>query len=265
MALTEWLFHQLDLPAGQKPASTTPEYRMAGENGDVVRVFRMDPSASQADITAMVTAIRTVADAQRIFPYSSQHAVVARSSIDRVDASEWLFHQLSPPAGQTPSADSPAYHMAGIKGDEVVRVFRLEPSTTNTDLTELITAIRIVTDGPRLFPYAAATAVVMRGPAANVTTAEWMVHELGKPADASQPAATHEYQMPDLTDGVVRVFYLARRGNAADLAALATQVRTTGIQRVFPNHARGAIVLRGRPDQMAPTEALIARFDAAER
>lgn len=103
MALTGWLFHQLDLPAGQQPASATPEYRMAGENGDVVRVFRMDPSASEADLTAMVTAIRTIADAQRIFPYSSQRAVVARSSLDRVDAAEWLFHQLSPPGGKLPA------------------------------------------------------------------------------------------------------------------------------------------------------------------
>jgi hypothetical protein len=155
--------------------------------------------------------------------------------------------------------------MAGIRGDEVVRVFRFEPSTTNTDLIELITDIRIVADGPFLFPFQTAKAVAMRGPAANVATAEWLIHELGQPADTTRLAAKHEYQMPDLTDGVVRVFYLSHRGTAEDLTTLTTQVRTTGIQRVFPNHERHAIVLRGRPDQMPQTEALVAKFDAADR
>jgi len=273
IALTEWLFHQLDQPVGQTPAVATPEYRMAGENGDVVRVFRMDPSASVAELTAMVTAIRTIADAQRIFPYESRRAVVARSSVDRVDAAEWLFHQLCPPAGQTPSADSPAYHpAAAITGDgdnAVVRVFRIDPSTSNQALTTLVTAIRTIADVQRVFPYEAATALAIRGDAGRVAAAEWLIHELGKPSDASQLAAKHEYPMPSYIDGgtadVVRVFYLAHRGSAADLTALTTQVRTTAlVQRIFPINERHAIVLRGRPDQMSPTEALIAKFDAAD-
>jgi hypothetical protein len=275
MALTEWLFRQLDQPLGQTSASATPEYRTAGENGDVVRVFRMEPSASNADVAGMVTAIRTIADAQRVFPYSSHKAVVARSSIDRVDVAEWLFRQLSPPTGQTPGADSAAYHPAvaiTADGDNpVVRVFRLDPSTSKQGLSLLVTAVRSMADVQRVFPYQAERALAIRGDAGRVAAAEWIIHELGNPADASQLAAKHEYRMPGYIDGgthdVVRVFYLAHHGSAADLAALATQIRTTAalIQRVFPIDERHAIVLRGRPDQISPTEALIAKFDAADR
>jgi len=272
MALTEWLVHELDQPVGQTPAPATPEYRMAGENGDVVRVFRMDPSATQADLTAVVTAIRTTTDSQRMFPYYPQRAVVARSSVDRVDAAEWLFHQLSPPAGQTPSEDSPAYHPVAFQHEDnpVMRVFRLDPNTSNQTLTGLVTAIRTTVDVQRVFPYEAAKAVAIRGDAGRVAGAEWIIHELRKPADAAQLAARHEYQMPNYIDGgtndVVRVFYLTYRESAQDLSTLTTQIRTTAlVQRIFPLVERHAIVLRGRPDQMPATEALVAKFDAAGR
>jgi Tfp pilus assembly protein PilX len=268
MALTEWLFHQLDRPVGQTPPSATPEYRMAGENGDGVRVFRMDPSVSETDLYVLASAIMNISDAQRTSQYASRRASVVRSSMDRLDAAEWLFHQLSMPAGQTLSADSPAYHPVAFKNEDnpVIRVFRVAPNISVPALSGVITAVRTTTDVQRVSRYEAAKALAMRGSAVKVAAAEWLIHELGKPADAAQLAAKHEYQMPGLADGVVRVFYPAR-GNAQDVSALTTQIRTTTQNaRVCPlEEPRHAIVLRGRPDQMPPTEALVAKFDAAGR
>jgi hypothetical protein len=267
MMLTDWLVHQLDQPAGSQTA--TPEYRMAGANGEVVRIFRLEPSATGADLTALVTAIRTIADAQRLFPYFSQRAVVVRASADRVDTAEWIFHQLSP-AGQTPGVDSPAHHTPALgpnEGDDVVvQVFRLEPGTSNAMLTATITAIRTVADVQRVFSYEKSTAIVMRGSSERVAVAKWMVHQLAKPADASQAAATHEFQMQGLPDGTVRVYFLTHPGTAEDLASLVTQIRTTaGIQRIFPLSDYGAVTLRGRPEQIVTAGALVATFDASAR
>jgi type II secretory pathway component GspD/PulD (secretin) len=265
MMTTEWLMHQLDQPAGQAAASAAPEYKMAGANGDVVRVLRMDSSATNADLTGLVTAMRTIADVQRIFPVEAQKAIVARGSADRMAIVEFLYHEIVPPAGQTASADSPVFHVTLDKpeGDnDEVQVLRIDPAATNKTLTELVTAIRTVADIQRMFPYAAEKAVIMRGPADRVAVAGWLVHELGRPSD--NPTALHETQLQGIADGVVRVFYLAHQTN--EVATLVSQIRTTGqIQRVFPYGQPAAVVLRGRPDQMSTVEAMVAKFDSGNQ
>jgi hypothetical protein len=269
MMLTEWLVQQLDRPVTAQAAGTpTPEYRMAGTDGDLVRVFRLDSSATNADLTAIVTAIRTVADAQRMFPYFPQRAVIARSSSDRVEAAEWIFHQLYPPPGQTPSAASPAYQMDNQGHPEVVRVFRIDPAASNQTLVSLLTAIRTIADIQRLFPFESQKALIMRGTAEKVAAAEWLVNELGKPADPSQRMATHAYSLPDIASGIpntMRVFYLANRGSAADLTTLANEIRTIGIQRVFPVTDRRAVALLSPPDKIATLETMVTKFDGANK
>ena len=47
---------------------------------EVTRVFYLTNVTANADLTAMVTAIRTVGDCQRIFPFESQRAIVAKCS-----------------------------------------------------------------------------------------------------------------------------------------------------------------------------------------
>jgi hypothetical protein len=189
-----------------------------------------------------------------------------------MDTAEWLFHQLIPPAGQTSGADSPAYHPVASAGenDQVMQVFRIDPSTSNQALVALCTAIRTIADVQRVFPYEAGKALAIRGDAGRVAAAEWMIHELGKATDASQLAAAHEFQMASYIDGgtagVVRVFYLSHHESSAELSSLITQVRTTAqIQRVLPIPDRHAIVLRGLPDQIPAIEALIAKFDAGDQ
>jgi len=267
MMLTKWLVQQLNQPAAGQTA--TPEYRMAGANADVVRLFRMDSSATNADMTALVTAIRTLADAQRLFPLEAQKTIVARSSVDRLDTAEWIFHQMSP-AGQTPGVDSPAFPtppLGATEGNDiVVQVFRLDQSTTNANLTAIVTAIRTVVDVQRLFPYEASRAIVMRGPSDRVAAAAWLVHQLAKPAGAGLTAAAHEFQIQGLPDGAVHVYFLTHPGTAADLASLTAQIRaTSGISRIFPLSNYGAVTLRGRPDQIVTAGAMVATFDAAVR
>jgi len=123
-----------------------------------------------------------------------------------------------------------------------------------------VTAIRTVADLQRLFPFASGKAVIARGTSDRVAVAEWLIHELAKPSD---PQATHETTMPGATDGVVRLFYVGQQSGNAALTALATQIRTTaGIMRIFPFSQPPALILRGRPDQIATAELLVGRFAA---
>jgi len=211
LVATEWLFHQLDRPGGTSAPAATAQYKMSGGSGDVVSVFRVAPAASVADITALTTAIRTVADLQRVFPYEGQKAIVARGTPEKIAAADWMVRQLLPADGETPTTDSPAYPMEAAKPEgpgEAIRVFRMDPKATNADLTAMVTAIRTVADLQRVFPFESGKAVILRGPSDPVAVAEWLVHEVGKPAD---PKATHETSLPGVTDGVVRLFFAAGR------------------------------------------------------
>jgi hypothetical protein len=261
MMACEWLVHQLDIPAASAPTAAKGEYRMAGENGEVVKVFRVKPSASNADLTAVVTAIRTIADLQRLFPFSGQNAIVARGSRDKMDAAEWLIQQLLPPVGTAPTGNSAPYSMAPLKDgwpDEVTRILRLDGSATNPALTEVVTAIRTIADVQRLFPFQTGKALIMRATPDKVAVAEWLVKDLNQQSHA---AVVHQTTMPGETDNVVRLFYLNEAG--ADVASLVTQLRDTAeIKRVFPltKAVPAAVVVRGRPDQMSLVETMISKF-----
>jgi hypothetical protein len=268
LVATDWLFQQLDNPPTPDAFGIGPEYKFLGAHEEVARVIRVSPAASQADLTQVTTAIRTVADLQRLFPWDTQNVIVARGAAERVAAAGWLIHQLLPYEGTAPTGDSPIYPSPivdprNVADKEVIQVFRMDPKTTNENLTAAVTAIRTTADLQRLFPFAAGKAIIGCGTPDKIAVAGWLVHELAKPADAS---SVHQTTMPGLLDGVVRLFYVGQQNSPIDVTPLATELRTAlGIQRIFPFTQPSAVVLRARPDQMPAAEALVAKFAADAR
>jgi hypothetical protein len=268
MVATEWMVHQLDQPAGAAKPGASTDYRMAGENGETVRIFRLDPTMSNANLTAIVTAVRTVADVQQLFPFPGQGAFVARASLDKIEATDWMVRQLAPADGKALTADSPTYPTRiGLRPemeDEAIRVFRMDPSATNAALTGMVTTLRTVGDIQRLFPFEAGKAVVVRTTANRMAVAEWLLHELNQPSHAAAFAETRMNlgaKDQPATDNMVRVFYVA--GTNAQVTKLVTDIRTTAnVQRIFPYVSGGseAVVMRGRADQMATAESMVAKF-----
>jgi hypothetical protein len=131
----------------------------------------MDPQATDADLAAIVTAIRTVADIQRLFPFSPGRAVIARGSPDQVAVAGWLVHELAP------SADSSAIHQTTMPGpiDGVVRLFYVGQPGGETDVAPLATQIRRTLDIQRIFPFSHPPAVVLRGRPDQMPAAEALV------------------------------------------------------------------------------------------
>jgi hypothetical protein len=253
-----WLFEQLDRTGYGAPA----HYKMPDEKGEVMAIVPVSPAATMADITAVTTAIRTVADVQRLFPYEVRKAIVGRASPEKIAQAEWVVHEVLPVDGQTPAGDSQPYPVPPDwpgRDDRPaeIRVFRMDPKATNAQLTATVTAIRTVADIQRLFPFQSGNALIMKASSEQVAAAGWLVHELAKLADAG---AVHQTTMPGLIDGVVRLFYV---GPQMDAVRLAAQIRSTvDIQRLYPFGDPPAVVLRGRPDQMLTVEALVAKFVA---
>ena len=257
LAAADWLLQQLDAPLASKA-----DYKTMS---DAIAVMPMSASATVAEITALTTVIRTVSDLQRLFPLERQKALVGRGSPEKIASAEWMIQQLLPREGKPPAGDSAAYPspIVATRSDgenPIVRIFRMDPGTTNAQLTSTVTAIRTVADLQRLFPFQTDEAIVASGPPERVAVAEWMVHELTLKSTAN---ATHQTAIPGLMDGIVRLFFVPEQ---TDLTAMVMQIRaSTGIRRTFPFNQPRAVVVRGRPDQVSTAEALVAKFTGAER
>jgi hypothetical protein len=148
------------------------EAARAGGSSEVIRVFRLDPKATNFDLTEMVTAIRTTADLQRLFPFETGKAVILRGPSDPVAVAEWLIHEMGKPS------DPRATHETSLPGvtDGVVRLFFVGQKTSVADLTALVTQIRTTTGIMRLFPLLQSPAVLLRGRPDQISTAELLVN-----------------------------------------------------------------------------------------
>jgi hypothetical protein len=259
----DWLFQQLEHPG---PPNAAAEYKLTDDpHQEVIHIFRVSPAASTADITALVTAIRTLADIQRLFPLADRKTIVGRESPEKLALADWMVRQLSPPEGEAPTEDSPPYPTPAWPGSgpEMARIWRMAPSTTAAQLTSTITAIRTIADLQRMFPFESSKALLAKGSVDRMAVADWIVHELAKPVD---PGTAHQTSLPGPMDSSVRLFFLAPQTSTADLTTLVTKIRAElDIRRMFPLAAPPAVVLRGRPDQMPAAEAMVAKFVADNR
>jgi general secretion pathway protein D len=67
---------------------------------EVTRIFYLRNTTANADLTAIVTAIRTVADLQRLFPFESQYAIIAKGTADKMALAEKIIHDLDKPKSE---------------------------------------------------------------------------------------------------------------------------------------------------------------------
>jgi hypothetical protein len=202
--LAEWLFRELDKPADSHD-SGKHEYRAPGDNDLVTRIFYPAHIKTAQGIQELVNAIRTIADAPRLFPDAGQQAIALRGTAAQVAMVEWLVNALDIgedglPAGaqRRPSATYPypelakllpsgAKNPAWAPGDTVVRVFYLAHTGTSQGVQEAVNAIRTVAEIARDFPFSAPKAVVSRGTASQDALAEWLLNEMDTPAGATAP------------------------------------------------------------------------------
>lgn len=193
VALADWLFRELDRPAnGQAPTqhSATREYRMPGNDDDVVRVFYPAHAATLQGLQEMATLMRSIGDIRRLFTYSAPRALVVRGTVEELALTEWLFDELDKSANAQPSALGPApyKYQASISDEDTVRVFYLPQTTTLQGVQETAIRIRVATRVRRIFTYNPRRAVALRGTAGQIAQAEQMIQELDKQLTAPKDA-----------------------------------------------------------------------------
>jgi general secretion pathway protein D len=66
----------------------------------VMRVFYLTNVTTPQELQEIVTAVRSVADIQRLFVYNAQNAIIARGEADRIALAEKIIHDLDKPKSE---------------------------------------------------------------------------------------------------------------------------------------------------------------------
>lgn len=269
LAMTGWIVRQLDQPvpadasAPQPATASTQQFLVAGKSDDVIRVFHLNhvaPKPPQA-IQEILTTLRTVADVQKVFNYTSLSDLVVRGPAAQIAFSEYLINSLDVAPGSVTT--SPEFHyQAPGQSSQVARVFYLANAKVPQQIQELLTVLRTVIDIQKVFNFSSLNALAIRGTASDIATSEWIIQSLDIPASAKPgpSAAIRQFVIPANTPGggIVRVFYPSHIDTPQAMQQTLTALRTKlFIQKVFNYTALPAIVVRDSADQIAKAEQLI--------
>jgi type II secretory pathway component GspD/PulD (secretin) len=273
LAMSAWILHSLDRPAGAQPASdvTPPQYLIPGKSDDLIRIYHLAHAETPQNVQEMLTVLRTVADTQKIFNYSPLTDLVIRGPANQMALVDYFISGLDVAPGSVTT--SPEFHYTYSVNDrsgptrltDVARVIYLTHTTTPQGVQEILTTLRTVVDFQKVFNYTPLSALAVRGWASNVEAAEWIVRSLDLPADAEakQPERTREFTLPaNFEEGnVIGVYYPANIAGR-DLAPTLTMLREKlQIRKAFLKSVPAALVFRGTADQVTKAEQLIKDKD----
>lgn len=218
------------------------------------RVFYLTHTATVQQFQEVATVIRTISDIQQAAIDNEQKSVTVHAAAGQIAMAEWLFNELDNPAVQTSVLHE--YRVPGT-ADDVVRLFYLTRTPTVQDFQEAATLVRTIAEFRRAFTYNEPRAFVVRGTAAQIGLAEWLLKQLDP-----ESAPSGDYRMPGTNDDVVRVLRLPNTASVQDFQKAATQIReATQIKRIFTYNRPRAFAVRGTADQIAMAERLTRQLD----
>ena len=265
IALAEWLINELDQPAdgARGSGSEAHKFQVSGSDPDgVVRVFFLKNAGTVQNLQEVATAVRSLSGIRRAFTYNTPAVIVFRGSAAQIELADWLVNNLDVPANVTEPAKR-QFTMAATEPDNAVRVFYIAHAGSVQSFQELATLVRTISDARRLFTYGAPRAIAVRGIAAQMGLAEWLVDQLDQPPGAAK-SGRHEYSVPGPgdPDSLVRIFSLSHAATVQRLQEVATQVRVmTQARRLFTYNAPRIIAVRGTPSQVEHADQLIQERD----
>ena len=167
-----WLAAQLDRPRQPAPSGSI-EYPLP-LRGQPLRVFYLAHAPTPYAIQELTTTLRTIGHARYVFIFNRLSAVVLRAPPADMRLAAWLVSELD----QTPARDTEpgAAHEYTVDA-ELVRVFHLRHVAAERDLWAIGNLVRQTAVTPNLFVCVAPRAIIIRGTAAQVATAEELIRE----------------------------------------------------------------------------------------
>ncbi|MBS1827199.1 MAG: hypothetical protein JST93_17915 [Acidobacteria bacterium] len=251
IAAAEWVFHELDRPAGSPPPDSPRVYKIDDPKQEgQLRVFHTSYTPNVQSLQELATAIRATTEIRRLFTYSEPRIIVVRGTDAQVAMADWLLSQL----------DNPTKPGFSVQRDPGLRIFYPTTIQTVQQLQEMATATRAIAGIHRLFTYNLKGAIIVRDTPDQLHLAGWLLHQLDQSAPPAQYTASTDYVMPgDAPEGtVVKVFFAPHASTVQDLQTLAVNVRTTTqVRRLFTYNTPRAITVRGTANQIARATDII--------
>jgi uncharacterized cupredoxin-like copper-binding protein len=137
------------------------------------------------------------------------------------------------------------------------RTLYFEPTIATQGATEIVNAIRTVTETPQLSIDDAHKSLTLRGTAAQVKMAEWLFEHLNRPS-----GGTPSFTVPDAPEQMLQVFYLANVTANRGVAEMVNTIRTVvEVQRMMACQGAHAIAMRVTAGQAALAEWLVNSLD----
>ncbi len=242
----EWLLPQIDRTAGD---DAIHEYRLP--SGDIGRVIFVPAVQTPQNLQELLTTLRTVADVQKVFIYTANHAIVMRGPEWQVAFAAWITDQINQSGQQKPDATPREFTVGGpdFRGlGHGARINFHTGMTSPQQMQELLTVLRVIGDIQKIFNYTATHALIFRAGDTDLQRAEWMIQRFDLPEGQSPGASTFT---ASTGDDVTRMFQL-RNATPQSLQTVVTGLRSDlKMSKVFATPTPPYIVMRGTTDQIA--------------
>lgn len=242
----EWVLPRIDKPAGDD------EFRFP--SGKVGKVRFLENLSAPQDVQELLTALRVVADVQRIYVFSAHHALVFRGAEWEVAFAEWIIGQIDQPQRQKPDTTPHEFTVGGpdFRGmGHGARVNFLSGMTSPLQSQELLTVLRTVGDIAKVFSCSTGHAFVLRAGDADLQRAEWMIQQI----DQSPVTPGPRVWATPAGDDVTRILFLGKRTPQEIKMAVNGLRAEAGIRKVFSITSPATIVVRGTTDQIGAAMA----------
>jgi hypothetical protein len=252
-----WILPRIDKTAID--ANIVQEFRMAK---DVGRLNFLRNLSKPQEVQELLTVLRTVADVQRIYSFTPNHAIAMRGDDWTVSFAEWIIEQIDQPLQEKPEASTREYTVGGpdFRGmGHGARINFLSSLTSPQRTQELLTVLRTVGDVQKVFSFSSRHTLILRAGDTDLNRAEWIIQQLDQPG--KQPAGNRTFAAPT-GDDMTRMFPL---GNATPqwIQGAITSLRSEHrIKKIFPITAPANLVVRGTADQIAATATWMAEHNA---
>ena len=164
LAMAQWMFRGLiDNPSPGE---------FADEGNEFVRLFYPKTFQTTQNLQELVTLVRTVVEARRMFTYNPSFVLMMHGGRADMNHTQWLINELDKPAPL--SSPNPEFRSSN---DDITRVFGLKKPTTVPELYQLAVAVRSATGATRLFAINSKNAMVVRGTPAQIRKAQTMLED----------------------------------------------------------------------------------------
>lgn len=258
LALSEWLFHQLDVTPPATPGDAVREFRTAPAADGVTRVFFLAPDRTPQRLQEVATLVRSIGEIRRLFTYSRLNAVILRGTPAQIALGDWMIRDLErPPDSARHYSMLYPYQEPGAAPD-YVRIYYPHQNDTVQSVQETATLVRSLGELRRLFTLSGPPAIAVRGTSGQLALAAWMFDELNAPATPRQDSDVYPYREGGTMEDTVRVFYLKNTATVAGFQESAVSIRkATGIRRLFTHNGTRALAVRGTAAQVTHAEQLL--------